>query len=186
MGRKLEEVSAVLLSRAGPREMNFSARCAALHREPTNTPHPGTASAWASGPGQGRCLAVAHKEHGKANARSREGSRQAHLGAECGGCRAPPQQSLSNRNPPTHLGVVGVYSRSGMQPQKSRRLDHVVYTGNERRTCDDCIVVRQAAVVNETTVYCKYIELRGGIYCYARLKYSNANGAKTVWRCHKI
>ena len=61
-----------------------------------------------------------------------------------------------------------------------------VYTGNERHTCDDCIVVRQAAVVNETTVYCKYIELRGGIYCYARLKYSNANGAKTVWRCHKI
>ena len=61
-----------------------------------------------------------------------------------------------------------------------------VYTGNDRRTCDDCIVIRQAAVVNETTVYCKYIELRGGIYCYARLKYSNDSGAKTVWKCHGI
>ena len=33
----VEEISAALWSRAGPREMNFSARCAVLHRELRNT-----------------------------------------------------------------------------------------------------------------------------------------------------
>ena len=82
-----------------------------LQSMPKGTPHPGIASARASGLEQGRCLAVTQKEDGKASTRNREGPKGAHKGAECGGCRAPPQPSITNRNPPTHLGEVGVYSR---------------------------------------------------------------------------
>ena len=139
----VEKISAVLWSRAGPRESHFSARCAALHGELRNTARnthfteiralrgtgdewrPGTAGnlvekkktiqgsrqarqeaegfarnhririlsdhlhglpfrthhlgyrpARGAGQEQGLCLAVTLKEHGKANKRSREGSRE--------------------------------------------------------------------------------------------------------------
>ena len=78
---------------------------------PKGTPRPGIKQARASGPERGGSLAVPLKEHGKASTRSREGSQEVREGAECGGCRAPPQPSITNRNPPTHLGEVGVHSR---------------------------------------------------------------------------
>ena len=57
------------------------------------------------------------KEHGKAGTRSREGSQEAHEGGGCGGCRAPPKQSPTTRNPPTHIGQVG----GTLDPEGSRK-----------------------------------------------------------------
>ena len=85
---------------------------------------------------------MAHKEHGEANARSREGSRQAHLGAECGGCRAPPQQSLSNSKghaqdrsvmPPSQTGFPRDCGRAG-----GARCPHVTVTKRVEPDDWDC------------------------------------------------
>ena len=90
---------------------------------------------------------MAHKEHGKANARSREGSQEPQEGGGCAGCRAPPLQSPTTRYPPTHRGEVGGYHAHVMQPQKGCRLDHVIVTGKDRCLCDECIDVGPVTVV---------------------------------------
>ena len=57
---------------------------------PKGTPHPGIRLARASGPEQGRYLAVTQKEHGQANTRSREGSQEPQEGAVEGAQGAEP------------------------------------------------------------------------------------------------
>ena len=65
---------------------------------PFRTHHLGYRPARGAGQELGWNLAVTLKEHGKAHNRSREGSREEHVGEACGGCRAPPQQSLHTRS----------------------------------------------------------------------------------------
>ena len=59
------------------------------------------------GRSRGGSHAVTLTEHGKANKRNREGSREVQEGEACGGSRAPPLQSPNTRYPPTRIGEAG-------------------------------------------------------------------------------